>query len=79
MTLELKPETEARLLLVAREQNRDPNEIVNDILAAALPWEAIDQDEIDLLRRRNQESDAGRERSLDAFLREHRQRYPDPS
>jgi hypothetical protein len=79
MTLELRPDTEARLLRVAHQQGRDPADVINDILVAALGWEEIDQDEIDLLNRRNREADEGRERSLDAFLREHCQRYPDPS
>lgn len=79
MTIELRPETEARLLEVSRIQGRDPADVIEDALSAALPWAVADNaEEARLLLQRLKEMESGNERPASDFFREHRQRYPEP-
>jgi len=76
MTIQLTPETEARLLEKAARERQDINAIADALLAAALEWETQDRMEaIEGIRRRDQAAAEGCERPLAAFVAEQRAKH----
>jgi predicted transcriptional regulator len=79
MTVELRPETEARLLELSRLQGRDPADIIEEALSAAMPWSIHDDPEEErAILESLAAAEAGRERPLADVMRDLRQRRPGP-
>ena len=79
MTITLTPETEARLCEKAARESKDISAVAEELISAALEWEAQDEAEaIEGIRRGLQDAAEGRVRPLEAFLADQRAKYGYP-
>ena len=79
MTITIRPELEARLRQRAAQEGREPEDVVEELLAAALDWSDIDQAEaVEGIRRGLEASAAGKVRPLSQVIAEARQRHGFP-
>ena len=80
MSIDLSPQTEARLREKAEQEGRDVSSVADDMIPFALEWEARDRAEaIEGIRRGDQAAAEGRERPLVEFFAEQRARYGFPA
>jgi hypothetical protein len=80
MAIQLTPETEALLVRAAERESRDPNELADVLISTWLRWDDEESpEELEAIRKSLEAAEAGRERPFEEFLREHRDRYPDPA
>ena len=75
-TIRLKPELRTQLEDYARRHGQDPAVALDDVLAAALEWESLDDHEaVEGIRRGVADIDTGRTRPAAEFLAEVRRKY----
>ena len=76
MTITLSPSVEARLREKAEREGSDVNTVAEALILSALEWEAWDRAEaIDAARRSEAAAAEGRDRPLNDFLAEQRDRH----
>lgn len=80
MTIILKPETEERLRVTALREGQDADTLAETLLAEVLAQREQEfAEDIAAVQDAWAAIHEGRERPVEEFLAEHRQRFPDPA